>query len=292
MRAKLINLNFRLYKIGDEAGFAYLYNTYYKIYFWQSMRMVKNNVVADSITQEAFLKLWLMRDNISDLNSVTSFLSDQTKSNSRSYYKKSSTQFHRSLLMLDEYPNYQDFLLGHNRESEDEDIFNEVDFEKFEIQHQQRLKQVFDVLPNLKYEQQLFIKLCLKYSFSYDRISYHLGGISDYEIAKMVEKSIVAIKSILVSTKKIERPVSLKTPIVFEGNLDAEQLEILNLRYELQYSFEQIAAALNLSQAHVQQQFLNAFASIKKSKTKINHKVRQSSTRQLQTYNLELRKAM
>jgi RNA polymerase sigma factor (sigma-70 family) len=292
MSAKLIEFNFRLYKTGDEIGFAYLYNAYYKTYYWQSMRMVKNNVVADSIAQEVFLKLWLMRETIVDVNSVNSFLQDQTKNHSRSYYKKSSTRFHKNLLMLDDYPNYQDFMLGCEFSFDGEETLDDIYLEDLEKEQQEQLNKVLAVLPNLKQEQQLFIRLCLRYAFSYDRISYHLGGISDYEVARMVEKSILALKSVLLSSKKLEANISPKKRIIYEGNLNEEQLEILNLRYEMQYSFEEIATALNLSQQHVQQQFVNAYASIKKPKPNSKRIINKFTKREIKDYSFELKKAM
>ena|ERR1700761_8280077 len=290
MNKKPIDFNFQLYKSGDELGFAYLYKRYYKTCYWQSMRMVKNDTVADSIAQEAFLKLWLMREYITDLESLVTFLHDQTKTHSGKYYKKSSTRFHRNLLMLDDIPNYQEFMLGYEFPFDGDEILDEIYLDGLEKEQQEQLNEVFAVLPNLRQEQQLFIRLCLKYAFSYDRISFHLGGISDYEVARMVEKSIVALKSVIVDSKKLERTISSKKRILFEGNLDQEQLEILNLRYEMQYSFEQIAEALNLSQAHVQQQFVNAYASIKKPTTKHNRII--FPTRKIENYNLELKKAI
>jgi len=292
MRVNQLDFNFKLFKTGDEIGFTYLYNMFYKTYYWKSMRMVKNNCVADSIAQEAFLKLWLMRESITDLSALSDFLNVQTKTSSRSFYKKSSTRFHKSLLKLDDHPNYQQFMLGYEFSFDEEETLDEIYLDGLEKEQQQQLTEVYSVLPNLKQDQQLFIRLCLKYAFSYDRISYHLGGISDYEVARMVEKSIIALKSVIVNAKKLEITTSSKKRIVYEGNLNDEQLEILNLRYEMQYSFDQIAEALNLSQSYIHQQFVNAYACIKKSDKKSKGKTNNYPVRKIEQHNIELKKAV
>lgn len=53
---------------------------------------------------------------------------------------------------------------------------------------------------------------------------------------------------------------------IFEGEVCAEQQRILNMRYELKYSFEEISNALGLSQPYVQRTFVQAIKQVKKVK--------------------------
>ncbi|WP_157262283.1 sigma factor-like helix-turn-helix DNA-binding protein [Pedobacter sp. PACM 27299] len=124
---------------------------------------------------------------------------------------------------------------------------------------------VESVLPNLPENQQLFIRLCIKYSFSYERIAWHVGGITDYQVAKTVEKTLESLKSILKNSQKLNT-VGKTNKVKFEGDLCEEQSTILHMRYELQYSFEEIARTLNLSQNHIQKVFVQAYTKIKKVK--------------------------
>ncbi len=95
---------------------------------------------------------------------------------------------------------YQEFLLGYEVEEEEE--MDLVYLEKLEEEKQQRLDQLGNLLPSLNQQQQLFIKLCLKYSFNYERIAYYLGGISDYEVSLQVEKTIDTLRSVFNSSQK------------------------------------------------------------------------------------------
>ncbi|MFF5383723.1 hypothetical protein [Pedobacter suwonensis] len=54
----------------------------------------------------------------------------------------------------------------------------------------------------------------------------------------------------------------------FEGEVSEEESIILNMRYELQYSFSEIAEALNLDQGHIQRSFAAASLRIKKNRAK------------------------
>ncbi|MEO5777769.1 MAG: sigma factor-like helix-turn-helix DNA-binding protein, partial [Flavobacterium sp.] len=104
-----------------------------------------------------------------------------------------------------------------------------------------------------------------KYSFNYDRIAWHIGGISDYQVARKVEKTLECLKAILTNTQKLTT-VGKTNKFKFEGDLCEEQSAILHMRYELQYSFEEIATALNLNQGYIQKAFSNACTKIKKVK--------------------------
>lgn len=263
-RSLIAKKYFEKFKGGKEKGLEYFYEQLYRPLSFRSKSYVKDCTIASSITQEAFLRLWLLRTSIRDIDHLKDFLSKQIKEAGAAYYRKSNTRFHRSLLQLDRIENFQEFMLGYEMEEEVEE--DTVYIEELESAKKDQLNKLQAILPNLTEQQQLFIELCLKYSFSYDRISWHLGGISDYEVGLYVEKTIEALKGALCGTNKLDE-LSLKPKkIICEGELSDEQAEVLKMRYELQYSFEEIADALKLKNSLVKKLFLQAHAVVRKAK--------------------------
>ncbi|WP_139378759.1 sigma factor-like helix-turn-helix DNA-binding protein [Parapedobacter luteus] len=250
-------------KAGDEAGLNYFYRAYYNYYAWRAERFVKDDVIAHVIAQEAFLRLWLMRDIIRDVPHLHEFLGSQLREAGMAYYRKTANRFHRSMLRLDGIEDFQEFMLGYEIEGEEEaDV---VYLEQLEAEKQRQLEQINGLLPNLTAQQQLFIRLCLRYGFNNERIAYHLGGISDYEVAQRVEQCIANLKAALSDTTKLDSAARTK-PLVAEGMLSDEQAQVLAMRYDLQYSFEEIAEALQLDDAKVKSLFVQAHAAIKKGR--------------------------
>lgn len=251
-------------KQGDEQGLNYFYQLLFTPYFKRAECFVKDDAIAAYITQEAFLRLWVCRKVIKDVQHLYDFLFKQIREAVDSYYNKASTRFQRSLLRLDAIEDYQEFMLGYEMERDEQE--DTVYLDTLEEEKQQQLARVNALLPNLSEQQQLFIKLCLKYSFNYDRIAWHLGGISDYEVANKIEKTIATIKAILCNDQQLITAAKPKH-FVCEGGLSDQQAQILNMRYELQYSFEEIATALDLKDTHVRKLFVEAYAVIKNRKS-------------------------
>lgn len=252
-----------LLKDGKERGLDFFYGRYYSILLYRAERATQDDCVSESIVQEAFLRLWLYRANITSLEDITDFLNKQVGAAITAYYKKSTNRFHRSLLRLDGIEDYQEFLLGYELEEEEEEDI--IYIERLEEEKQEKINKLNSLLPNLKQEQQLFIKLCLKYSFNYERIAYYLGGISDYEVSMQVERTIETLRKIFHSAEKMAA-LNKPSKIVLEGEFDEQQAEIFHMRYELHLSFDQISEALQLCPTTVRKLFVQAHAKIKKHK--------------------------
>lgn len=248
---------------GNEKGLNYFYHKFYPYFFLRTNRATRDTCIAASITHEAFLRLWLSRENIHSEDDVLHFLKMQIKKGIHSFYNNTRNRFHGSLLQLDSIEDYQDFLAGYEQDDDSDKDF--VYLDKLEIEKKQQLDKLNKVLPFLNLEQQLFIKLCLKFSFNYERIAYYLGGISDYEVNLKVEKTIETLRSILNSSEKINLPPS-KTKIVVAGEFTDEQEEIFRMRYEMQLSFEQISKQLCLNTPTVKKLFIEAHSKIKTCK--------------------------
>lgn len=255
---------FNKFQEGNEKGLEFFYKRLYPSLYHRGLRYIKDDVNADCIVNEAFLRLWLIRKSINNPEHIETFVKKLTADACKAYFRTSSNRFQRNMLRLDEIENYQDFICGYDSESvDDSDVIYQQELDE---KVKSQWSQVDAIIPSLTEEQQLFIRLCLKYSFNYDRIAWHIGGISDYQVAIKVEKTLACLKAILTNAQKLN-DVGRTSRFKFEGDLCAEQSAILNMRYELKYSFEEIAKALNLNQGHIQKVFANACTKIKKVKS-------------------------
>jgi len=258
------DINYTKFKEGNERGLEFFYQRLYPSIYYHVFRYIKDDVYASCIVNEAFLRLWLCRKNITCPEHIETFVRKLTADGCRAYFKTSSSRFHRNMLRLDEIENYQDFVVGYDSSEEEETdtIYHHEPEEK----EQKQWERVQAVIPNLSQDQQLFIRLCIKYAFDYGRMAWHIGGISDYQVARKVEQTLNALKEVITDTEKLDK-IEKTSKFSFQGDVSEEQAAILRMRYELQYSFSDIAAALNLNQGYIQKAF--AAASLKIKKTKI-----------------------
>ena len=249
---------------GNEKGLEFFYKLWYPRYYYWGLKYVKDEVNADCIVSEAFLRLWLLRQQMASTEEIEQLLKKLTAAGCRAFYSTANHQFQRNMLRLDEIEDYQDWMAGFDPrlESEEEMLYEREPEEALKAQW----ARVETVIPNLNPDQQLFLRLCIKYSFDYGRIAWHIGGISDYQVAKKVEKVLERLKAIIADTQKLET-VGKASAFKFEGDVGEEQSAILRMRYELQYSFEEIASALKLDQGYIQTAFVNAMTKIKKVKS-------------------------
>lgn len=263
--AKPTEYYLRLLGDGDERGLNFFYQRFYSYYYVRMLRATKNDCcAATSIVQEAFLRLWLCREQVKTEVELRSFLRAQVKANIFAYYDKSQTRFQRSLLHVDGFENPDDFLLVDKPVVIQEENLSSPN--ELELQRRAQLAQLKALLPTLKREQKLFIRLCIKYSFNYDRIAYYLGGISDYEVGMKVEAILGELRQVISCSDKLTLLDNRETKLSFEGDFDTQQEEVFRMRYTLRYSFEQIAKAMQLGERQVKQLFVNAHAQVLRKK--------------------------
>lgn len=262
---KAHTIHFERFRNGNEKGLEFFYKLLYPRTYYYGFRYIKDDVNAGCIVNEAFLRLWLSRKIITGPDQIETFVRKLTTDGCRAYYKTAGNRFNRNLLRLDEIENYQDFIGNYDGalEGEQDILCHHGPGEE----EQKQWERVQAVIPSLGQDQQLFIRLCIKYAFDYGRMAWHIGGISDYQVARKVEKTLECLKAIIADTEKLST-LKKTSRFSFEGDICEEQSTILQMRYELQYSFSEIASALNLEQGYIQKAF--ASASLKIRKTKIS----------------------
>jgi len=81
------DLEFRLFKSGDEQSFKRLFFLYYNHIVGFSSQFINDYDKAKSIAQDAFIKLWQNRENVETANGIRSFLYTSAKTDCLNYLR-------------------------------------------------------------------------------------------------------------------------------------------------------------------------------------------------------------
>jgi len=82
----------RLIKNGDAAAFKELYNRYKESIFLMVYRRVQDEEESKDIVQEIFLKLWLGREHLAELDNLDYYLFGTARNRVISHYRKKEVQ--------------------------------------------------------------------------------------------------------------------------------------------------------------------------------------------------------
>ncbi|TRZ42482.1 RNA polymerase sigma factor [Robertkochia solimangrovi] len=247
----MLEQNFVLLKNSDPTVLVNLHKQYHRNIFWVGKRWMDDEFVIESLIQDVFMKLWDSRDRIEDPKHIFFFLRYVMKRECLSYHCKPKNKFFKKVNSLDNYENYQDYMVGYDPEN---DIQNLLDQEL----QQKYFDQIQSVLPLLSSKRRRLIDLCLKYGFQYKAISQVMGmGIQ--ETTREVKKAIQDIKAIIHhgGIQKTESKLSVKVKtqeVMTEG-----QKRVLELRCKEKHSFAFIANELNLTKKEVHKEFVTAY---------------------------------
>lgn len=241
---------YELLKKGDPAALVTIYNKYRRQLFWVGKQKMSDEFVIETLVQDAFLRLWEHRDRIEDPDHIYFFLRYVVKTECTYYYCRPKNQFYRAMARLENFGNYQDFMVGYDPTVEDEHL-------KDQQTEQEAFDRIRKILPLLSSEKSRLIELCLKHDFRYKYIGQLMGkGIT--ETSNQVKKTIQEIKAIINhgSRMDVTKPPST---IKISGTITEQQKKVLRLRCEQKESFAAIAKELNLSQKEVHSQFMVAY---------------------------------
>lgn len=59
---------------GDEQAFRVLVDAYWRRVYFNTLALVKSNAVAQELTQDIFLKIWMQRDKLMEINSLKGYI--------------------------------------------------------------------------------------------------------------------------------------------------------------------------------------------------------------------------
>lgn len=152
-----------LLKKGDRKVFENIFNEYYTVFVRLSLKIVKQEEVAEEVVQDVFVKLWEKKSDISIQISLKAYLAQAVKNQSLNYLKSKEGKYQQTLKT-----EVEDYLVV------DEETQNELEFLEF----QYLVEKSINALPDRS--QQIF-KLS-----RYDGLSY----------AKIAEKLDISVKAV------------------------------------------------------------------------------------------------
>jgi RNA polymerase sigma factor (sigma-70 family) len=217
------------------------------------LRILNDTYIIENIVQDAFLKLWDFRHTITSQDHAERFLKQTVKWECYAYFRNSSSRFHRQMIRLDAFNNC-DFIAGQDSTFLQEDA--EGVFES-------RLQEAWKAIAHLCYgREKQIMELHFNKGLNHKQIAIRYG-LSIHSVTLIIEKCKLRLKTMLVNNGK--RAVHLQaTPDVRifhdqEDGLTNEQSKIYQLRFIGKYSFEQIAAMLNMPVSAVQAEYVKAW---------------------------------
>jgi RNA polymerase sigma factor (sigma-70 family) len=243
--------HFELLKRGDPIALEKIYKKYGSNIYWKGRQLINDHFVVETLVQDTFLKLWVLRDRIETPKHIYHFLLFVIRRECVSYFGKPKNAFYRKMIMLEDYDNYQNYMLAYDSKGALEHLKNQAS-------EQQAFDRVKSVLPLLNTERRQLIALCLKYGFRYKAIS-QVMGTSTMDISYQVKKAIRDIKTILQQGGFATIEEKPTTVVKIQGVMTEEQKRILELRCQMKQSFVVIANTLNLSQKEVHKAFITAY---------------------------------
>ena len=194
MNEKLIDhkeLQFHHFKKGDEKAFAYFYNLYYNQIVVFCTEFIYDRDKAKSITQEAFLKLWINKEKVKKINGIKAFLYTSAKSECLNLLR------HKKVVN-----KYLDHSLQKREESLNMEVLNAMNFDTVMLTELEELIQVsIDELPNKC--RQVFIMI-------------RIDRKKNKEIAAELNITVKAVEANMTRALKVlKKRLSAYLPIIF-----------------------------------------------------------------------------
>jgi DNA-directed RNA polymerase specialized sigma24 family protein len=212
--------------------------------------LVQDEFIVNTVVQEAFLKTWAFRERLTSLDHIRRFLKLTVRWECMAYYRDSKSKFYRSITRFDWFENSK--LIESLTERDDTDHENKY------------LNELLRLIPSLPNQgQRKALELHIREGLSTKEISQRLqlpAQVINSEISGACKYLRALLESKVLSS--VGRPASAESPFRYE-KLTTEQRHIYSMRYDLRYSFLQISELLKLPQSYVQQQYVQAHATLK-----------------------------
>lgn len=159
---------------GDTSSFEQVYEKYHESLYQFTLKFVKSSDLADDLTQEVFIHVWELREQITKVENFRAYLFTMCRNHVLNFLNKAAKENAAKAEMLRHY--------SIDERSADERLVAE-DYRQF-------IKNVLDSLPVKTRE---IFKLCREESRSYDEVAALLG-ISRNAVKKHMVRSHKAFK--------------------------------------------------------------------------------------------------
>jgi RNA polymerase sigma factor (sigma-70 family) len=235
------------FKQGRENGLSCLYQTFYKHLLRHGLRIIADEFVINSSIQEAFLKAWNFRERMASVLHTYRFLRLNVTWKCYDYYRHPN-QLHQRIIYTDNIDNYTKGCYFDDKEHEGQ---------VFAIS-EERLQAIDKVIPYLPATRKTIFTLYFKYGLTHRQIAKRFSSSSQF-ISAELQKGLEDLKKVIHTAKKLDTPViPHHTDTRYPACLQGELLQLFRLRYESKWSFEKIAAQMNLPLAYVQHEYIKA----------------------------------
>lgn len=168
-----------LIRENDVEAYKTLYNRYWKILFCTASKKLKNNYIAEEITQDIFANLWLRRKKIRITTSLSSYLFVSLKYKTIDFLAKEYSRI-----------KYNDYLLRNYKESE-----NYIDNWLFFVDLNEKLEKSIRILPQ---KCQLIYQLSKEKGYKNKEIARELG-ISEKTVEAHLTRAFKTLRRKLAS---------------------------------------------------------------------------------------------
>lgn len=231
---------FRLFTQGNERGLSYLEKRLHSYIFNYARNIIVNNFEINSILQDAFIKAWNYRANISDIQHLLNYLKFWIKWACYDWIRKSKMHH----IVPAELNEQQLISIYDSAEEADQENIAQIRLELIE--------QAITCLPRNKE----IIMTLWKSGLSYNSIA-KAQNTSSQHIAVEFKKSIAHLKRINDRLAKAALAESKRPQLAladYEVYFDERQSKIFRLYYEKAYSFQKISELLHLTPFQLQRQ--------------------------------------
>ncbi|NLR58662.1 RNA polymerase sigma-70 factor [Chitinophaga polysaccharea] len=97
---------------GDEAAFRLLYHRYNALLIGSVKKLLKSDTTAEEVMQEVFLKVWLLRDTLADIENPGGWLYTLASNRSLSVLRQHAREKNRQDDIIADIPDQDDFSAG------------------------------------------------------------------------------------------------------------------------------------------------------------------------------------
>lgn len=176
---------------GDAKAFSTIFHRYSPKVYNYALKIVKSESLAEEITQEIFVKIWNLEDQLTQIENLEAYLRVLTRNHTLKVLRRMALEFRTSRIMAQDYKE-------HHNETEEYIIFK--DSEKI-------LNQAIEKLPA---QQKLVYSLCHQEGLKYEEVAERLN-ISKFTVKTHMQHALRFLRNYVSTHTDIAILVILMT---------------------------------------------------------------------------------